>query len=195
MTVGGSLAPPGCKKSNPFLDLPGGSGAVTYRRGWLARKVLAEADGKKSEWGGTWGGGGIWGVLGQIWGLLGLGGGVRSGVGWGQVWGLLGPKRYFGVGGGRSGGSQPLLGPRRVILGSVGVYGGRFGAAHLWGQTCGAIWGPSGSGVQYQGLLELRSGVSHFWGGCLLGSNHAPKLLPPFQRRGADEAGNPSRLC
>lgn len=51
MTVGGSLAPPGCKKSNPFLDLPGGSGAVTYRRGWLARKVLAEADGKKTPWG------------------------------------------------------------------------------------------------------------------------------------------------
>uniref|UniRef100_A0A8B9NCP8 Pleckstrin homology domain-containing protein n=1 Tax=Accipiter nisus TaxID=211598 RepID=A0A8B9NCP8_9AVES len=49
--AGGSLAPPGCKKSNPFLDLPGGSGAVTYRRGWLARKVLAEADGKKTPWG------------------------------------------------------------------------------------------------------------------------------------------------
>ncbi|XP_054660511.1 PH and SEC7 domain-containing protein 4-like isoform X3 [Grus americana] len=48
---GGSLAPPGCKKSNPFLDLPGGAGAVTYRRGWLARKVLAEADGKKTPWG------------------------------------------------------------------------------------------------------------------------------------------------
>uniref|UniRef100_A0A663ENQ6 Pleckstrin and Sec7 domain containing 4 n=1 Tax=Aquila chrysaetos chrysaetos TaxID=223781 RepID=A0A663ENQ6_AQUCH len=51
-TAGGaSLAPPGCKKSNPFLDLPGGTGAVTYRRGWLARKVLAEADGKKTPWG------------------------------------------------------------------------------------------------------------------------------------------------
>ncbi|XP_074784590.1 PH and SEC7 domain-containing protein 4-like isoform X3 [Athene noctua] len=48
---GGSLAPPGRKKSNPFLDLPGGSGALIYRRGWLARKVLAEADGKKTPWG------------------------------------------------------------------------------------------------------------------------------------------------
>ncbi|XP_053905625.1 PH and SEC7 domain-containing protein 4-like isoform X4 [Cuculus canorus] len=49
--AGGSLAPLGRKKSNPFLELPGVTRAVTYRRGWLARKVLAEADGKKTPWG------------------------------------------------------------------------------------------------------------------------------------------------
>ncbi|XP_065712638.1 PH and SEC7 domain-containing protein 4-like isoform X2 [Patagioenas fasciata] len=48
---GGSPAPPSRKKSNPLVELPGGAGALTYRKGWLARKVLAEADGKKTPWG------------------------------------------------------------------------------------------------------------------------------------------------
>ncbi|XP_017687369.1 PREDICTED: PH and SEC7 domain-containing protein 4-like [Lepidothrix coronata] len=40
----------GGKKILPQIpELPGG--AVTFRRGWLARKVLAEADGKKTPWG------------------------------------------------------------------------------------------------------------------------------------------------
>lgn len=111
MTVGGSLAPPGCKKSNPFLDLPGGSGAVTYRRGWLARKVLAEADGKKSEWGGTWGGGGFgvfWGRFGGCWdwgGVSDLGwGGGRFGVCWD-------PRGILGLGGADLGALSLSWGP------------------------------------------------------------------------------------
>ncbi|XP_027562134.1 PH and SEC7 domain-containing protein 1-like [Neopelma chrysocephalum] len=52
----------GGKKILPQIpELPGG--AVTFRRGWLARKVLAEADGKKSESGGIWG---AWGTGGRI---------------------------------------------------------------------------------------------------------------------------------
>lgn len=47
---GGGPAPPR-KSSTPFVELPRQDGATTYRRGWLARKVLAEADGKKAPWG------------------------------------------------------------------------------------------------------------------------------------------------
>ncbi|XP_042327489.1 PH and SEC7 domain-containing protein 4-like isoform X2 [Sceloporus undulatus] len=39
------------KKSNPFLTLLHDSGTQTYRQGLLARKVHAEADGKKTPWG------------------------------------------------------------------------------------------------------------------------------------------------
>ncbi|XP_068776883.1 PH and SEC7 domain-containing protein 4-like isoform X3 [Struthio camelus] len=38
------------KKSNPFVELPRDA-ATTYRQGLLARKVHAEADGKKTPWG------------------------------------------------------------------------------------------------------------------------------------------------
>uniref|UniRef100_K7FZN1 SEC7 domain-containing protein n=1 Tax=Pelodiscus sinensis TaxID=13735 RepID=K7FZN1_PELSI len=37
------------KKSNPFLTLAHDANAATYKQGLLARKVHAEADGKKSE--------------------------------------------------------------------------------------------------------------------------------------------------
>uniref|UniRef100_A0A8B9I6J1 PH domain-containing protein n=1 Tax=Anser brachyrhynchus TaxID=132585 RepID=A0A8B9I6J1_9AVES len=47
---GGGPVPPR-KSSTPFVELPRQDGATTYRRGWLARKVLAEADGKKAPWG------------------------------------------------------------------------------------------------------------------------------------------------
>ncbi|XP_064353895.1 PH and SEC7 domain-containing protein 4-like isoform X2 [Dromaius novaehollandiae] len=39
------------KKSNPFVELPRDADAATYRQGLLARKVHAEADGKKTPWG------------------------------------------------------------------------------------------------------------------------------------------------
>ncbi|XP_062452743.1 PH and SEC7 domain-containing protein 4-like [Rhea pennata] len=39
------------KKSNPFVELPRDAAAATYRQGLLARKVHAEADGKKTPWG------------------------------------------------------------------------------------------------------------------------------------------------
>ncbi|XP_072835069.2 PH and SEC7 domain-containing protein 1 isoform X2 [Pogona vitticeps] len=39
------------KKSNPFMSLAHDPGAQTYRQGLLARKVHAEADGKKTPWG------------------------------------------------------------------------------------------------------------------------------------------------
>lgn len=47
---GGGPAPPR-KGSTSLVELPRQDGATTYRRGWLARKVLAEADGKKAPWG------------------------------------------------------------------------------------------------------------------------------------------------
>lgn len=71
----------GRKKSNPpASEGPAGAGAVTYRRGWLVRKVLAEAEGKKSEWGGT--GGGMRGWMGGL-GVWGGGFGMFFGVFWG----------------------------------------------------------------------------------------------------------------
>ncbi|XP_075767133.1 PH and SEC7 domain-containing protein 4-like isoform X2 [Pelodiscus sinensis] len=39
------------KKSNPFLTLAHDANAATYKQGLLARKVHAEADGKKTPWG------------------------------------------------------------------------------------------------------------------------------------------------
>ncbi|XP_074838007.1 PH and SEC7 domain-containing protein 4-like [Carettochelys insculpta] len=39
------------KKSNPFLTLTHDAKAATYKQGLLARKVHAEADGKKTPWG------------------------------------------------------------------------------------------------------------------------------------------------
>ncbi|XP_053125338.1 PH and SEC7 domain-containing protein 1-like isoform X1 [Hemicordylus capensis] len=44
-------AAPSRKKNNPFLTLQHHPGAETYRQGLLARKVHAEADGKKTPWG------------------------------------------------------------------------------------------------------------------------------------------------
>uniref|UniRef100_A0A670J4C4 Pleckstrin homology domain-containing protein n=1 Tax=Podarcis muralis TaxID=64176 RepID=A0A670J4C4_PODMU len=41
----------GQKKANPFLTLSHDPEAKTYRQGLLARKVHAEADGKKTPWG------------------------------------------------------------------------------------------------------------------------------------------------
>ncbi|KAM8990928.1 LOW QUALITY PROTEIN: PH and SEC7 domain-containing protein 4-like [Ara ararauna] len=43
-------APPGPRSSESRPELPGGAAAVTHR-GCLARKVLAEADGRKTPWG------------------------------------------------------------------------------------------------------------------------------------------------
>lgn len=133
------------------MELPRQDGATTYRRGWLARKVLAEADGKKGEsWGENLGCRGGWqGDLGagmQVWGGWGTGRGFgvqrnRFGVFWGadlgfkgsrfgvlreQIWGVL--RSRFGVRGTRfrvfEGAGRRFGSPREHIWGTLG---NRFG--------------------------------------------------------------------
>ena len=67
----GPTPPTPRKGSTSLVELPRQDGATTFRQGWLARKVLAEAEGKKGEsWGGVWGGyGGYGGIRGDMGGL------------------------------------------------------------------------------------------------------------------------------
>lgn len=68
------------------MELPRQDGATTFRQGWLARKVLVEAEGKKGEKMG----GGLWGEGGAGFGVRGVGVGLGKGgaVGvWRWVWG------------------------------------------------------------------------------------------------------------
>lgn len=47
----GPTPPTPRKGSTSLVELPRQDGATTFRQGWLARKVLVEAEGKKAPWG------------------------------------------------------------------------------------------------------------------------------------------------